>query len=68
MRCWLCPRAITKGDWPKRVEWRRGIRGEEVVYGADQEPLDKVTGQLIRAAHGKCYYAKVNKERRAAQA
>lgn len=56
MRCWICPRPVTRADAPKRVEWRQSGDGL-VMFGQDQPPLEQATGKLVKVAHGKCYHA-----------
>ncbi len=66
MKCHECIRDISRGDMPKRAEFRRQPDKSIKVFGINMPdgPLEKARGPLVKVLHSKCYWVVTKRVRR----
>lgn len=70
MKCWICHKPIGGGEQSRRrAEYRAQGDGSVKVFGIGMPdgPLERASGQLVKAAHNGCYHARRKREQRAAR-
>lgn len=65
MKCHFCMTTISKGEMPKRIEYR-GPAVNPRIYGINMKdgPLTAAMGPLLKVLHSKCYWIVTKREER----